>query len=181
VSNQQRDDAGRYAAANAGGSTSVNSATDPAPRGPGANIATHTPSDTANAGGLGAAASIAHDDDWGASNQTGALLSHSGGAGRGAGMGSTPRDSIAPRDYSAAYRSLGFGSNEVGSGQVRTSQGRPPHGSDVPGDGVPGPAGDTPAGGVPGGVGDAAGGAGDAVAGAGGIGELADVAELAAI
>jgi hypothetical protein len=173
VANSNRDATGRWSSANVGihtPSTTANAG--------GGEIQAHTLSDTANAGGLGAAASIAHDDDWGASDQTGALLSHSSGAGRGAGMGSTPRSSIAPRDYSAAYRSLGFGSNEVGYGQVRTSQGRPPHGSDVPGDGVPGPAEDTPADGVPRSVGDAA---GDAFAGAGGIGELADVAELAAI
>ena len=157
-----------------------------------ADIAVHTPSDAGNggapdiadaptaarpgSGGMAPAASIAHDDDWGAANQTAALLGHSG-AGRGGGMQSTQVGPVAPRDYSAAYRSMGYSAGEsAGQHQVQAG-GRAGHGADVPGSGVPGP---DPAGAA----GDAAGGAGDAAgaAAAGGAeaaGAAAGLEELA--
>jgi hypothetical protein len=121
------------------------------------------------------AASITHDDDWGAANQTAALLDHSG-AGRGSGMAATSVVVPQPRDYSAAYRSLGLGSNEsAGQTQVQAPGGRAGHGAQVSGSGMPGPTGPSDPGGVPGGLGDATGGADAAGA------ELADLAPLAAL
>jgi hypothetical protein len=127
------------------------------------------------------AASIAHDDHWpGTADQTSTLLNRSD-AGGGGGMRGTPVGPASPPDYAARYRTLGLGSNEQ-SGQVQTQApgGRAGHGADIPGSGMPGPADPTPTGGAPtGGIPGA--GAGDAPVGAGGIGELADLAPLAAL
>jgi hypothetical protein len=121
------------------------------------------------------AASISHNDDWGAANQTAVLLGHTG-AGRGSGMAATSVGAPQPRDYSAAYRSLGLGSNEsAGQTQVQAPGGRAGHGADVSGSGMPGLTDPSDPGGVPGGLGDAAGGADAAGA------ELADLAPLVAL
>jgi hypothetical protein len=160
--NTARDSAGKYTSA-----ASISSAQDAAPRGPGAAIADAPTAARPGSGGMAPAASIAHEDNWaGAADQTSALLSHSG-AGRGSGMNSTPPGPSSVRDYSAPYRSLGLGSNEsAGETRVQAPGGRAGHGADVPPDGMPlSPA-----------------GAGaDGAAEAGGIGELAGVAEAAAI
>ena len=172
MSNQQRDAGGKYSAAAA-----ISSGTDPAQRGPGANIAVHTPADTANAGGMQAASSLSRDDDPGNLHAaTAALVNRpAGGAGKGGGMPSYSAPApTAPPGYAARYRSLGLSSNETaGMHQIRTPEGPGNH-SDVPPGGMPGPADDTPTGGVPAG-GLPGAGAGDAAAGA----ELADLAPLA--
>jgi hypothetical protein len=169
---QSRDEGGRYSSA-----ASISSSQDAAPRGPGASIADLPSATRPGTGGMSPAASIAHDDHWsGAADQTSALLGHSGGAGRGGGMGGTPRESVAPRDYSAAYRSLALGSGEsTGQTQVQAPGGRAGHGADIPDSGIPGPAGPAPAGGAP--TGGVPGAGGADVAGAG----LADLAPLAAL
>ncbi len=110
-------------------------------------------------------------DSWpGAANPSAILTGHTGGAGRGSAQ-AAPTRTYQPRDYAAAFRSMGYvGGNEgPGSVQARTSQGPAPHGTDIPGEGVPGPAGDL------GGLGDA----GGAAAGEAGLGELAELAPLA--
>ena len=168
--NTTRDSAGKYASA-----ASISSAQDAAPRGPAASIADLPTATRPGTSGMSPAASIAHDDHWpGAADQTSTLLNRSG-AGRGGGMRGTPVGPASPPDYAARYRTLGLGSNEQ-SGQVQTQApgGRAGHGADIPGSGMPGPADPTPTGGVPGA------GAGDAADEAGGIGELADLAPLAA-
>jgi len=112
MANTQRDQLGRFSsgssAPNAGGA-GVNPAADPAPRGPAANIADLPTANRPGTGGLQAAASIAHDDDWGGPSQTDALLSHSG-AGPGSGMGEfAGADKPAIPDYGAGFEKLGLG------------------------------------------------------------------------
>lgn len=180
MSNQSRDQAGRWASAQAGNAG-------------GAGVAVHTPAaaaatasissgnsdlhgqalpatagfsttDTPTARGASSSIPDGSRDNWGGPSQTDALLNRSGGP-KGGGMRGTPVTPAAPPDYAARYRSLGLGSNESGLG-VRTQQGPGYRGSDVPGTGVPGPADDS-AGGAPGGGGIPGAGAGDAAAGAG--------------
>jgi hypothetical protein len=121
---------------------------------------------------------IAQQDDPGnLSTQTQTLVNRPvGGGGGGGGMRSTPVGPLVPRDYSAAYRSLGYGSNEsAGQRQVKTPQGPSQHGSDVPGTGVPGPAETAGAAGAEADGVDAAGGAA-ATGAAAGAAELAPLA-----
>lgn len=121
---------------------------------------------------------IAQEDDPGnLSTQTQTLVNRpvgGGGGGGGGGMRANPVGPLVPRDYSAAYRSLGYGSNEsAGQTQVKTPQGPSQHGSDVPGAGVPAPAE------TAGAAGAEAGGGVDAAGGAAATGAAAGLEELA--
>lgn len=174
MSNANRDAQGRWSSANIVGHTPSNVANGGAP-----NIAAHTPLGAAGApvfssgsdpAQRGSASSIPDGsaDHWpGAANQTTALLNRS--PLRGSGMRGTPVAPPPARDYSAAYRSMGYSSGSASYGEragdhtISAPGGRAGHGADVPGEGIPGP-----------GTSDAAAGGAD-VAGA----ELADLAPLA--
>ena len=94
-------------------------------------------------------------------------------------MGSTPVGPVTPRDYSAAYNSMGYSSGQsAGQHQVQAPGGRAGHGADVPGSGMPGPTDPTDPAGAAGDAApaeDAAGGA-EAAGAAAGLEELAPLA-----
>jgi hypothetical protein len=119
MANSQRDQLGRFSsgssAPNAGGA-GVNPAADPAPRGPGANIADLPTAARPGTGGMQAAASIAHDDDWGASDQTSALLNTGGAQGGGAGDfgGGANKELIPDPDFEEGFGKLRFGGPDLG-------------------------------------------------------------------
>ena len=120
------------------------------------------------------ATDIAHQDSWGAANPNEALLNPSPAPMHGGGMQGTNPGPAKPRDYSAAFRAMGFApgdgptGEQAGQHKVQAPGGRAMRGSDVPAEGVAAPE--------AAGAGEAAAGAGEA-AGAAGIG--AEVAELA--
>jgi hypothetical protein len=101
--------------ANAGGS-GVNVAADAAPRGAASSI---SPEETPAArqslsGALSPSSSIAHDDDWGAADQTGALLNRpAGGSGGGMGeFGGADKPEIP--DYEEGFKKLKFDGPDLG-------------------------------------------------------------------
>lgn len=182
MSNANRDAQGRWSSANITAHTPSDAANGGAP-----NIAAHT-APAASAASIsassdpaqrGSASSVPDGsaDHWaGSADQTSALLSHSGGAGRGNGMRGTPVGAPQPRDFGAGFRAMGYSSGEsAGQHQIQAPGGRAGHGADVPGSGMPGPADPTPTGGVPGGAGPA----GDAAGGAEAAGATAGLEELA--
>jgi hypothetical protein len=120
---------------------------------------------------------IAQQDDPGnLSTQTQTLLHRPVGGGGGGGMRANPVGPAAPRDYSAAFHSLGYGSNEsAGQKQVKTPQGPSQHGRDIPGSGVPAADETAGAAGAEAGGAEAAGGAA-ATGAAAGLEELAPLA-----
>jgi hypothetical protein len=175
VSNSNRDAQGRWSSANVQGHTPSNT-----PNAGGGEIQAHTPSTTPNAGGMQPAASMAHDDAWpGAANPSSELTSHTGGAGRGPGMGGNPVGRMPVKDYSSAYRAMGFSGYSEGPGdhQVQHPAGPAQNGRDVPGSGVPGPTDPSDPGGGLGDVAPTAGAGGAEAAGAeAGVEELAPLA-----
>jgi translation initiation factor IF-2 len=172
-----------------------------------ANIAAHTPSNAANAGGgpISSATDPAPaskplagspntpsggpqpgTDHWaGAADQTATLLNRPSGGGVKAGGGARAQ-APQPRNYAAGFTALGlraggYGGNEsAGQHQVQAPGGRAGHGADVPGSGMPGPGDGTDLGGAPGaGGGVPAGGAAGGAEAAGAAAGLEELAPLA--
>jgi hypothetical protein len=117
VANKSRDSKGRWAKAQAAyeGSGSISSGTDPAPRGPGANI-NRASSDPA---GLSTdpAAVVNKSDVWGnLSTQTNALINRPvGGKGGGGGLGGKGGGAtIEKPDFGAGFRALGLSGEGTG-------------------------------------------------------------------
>lgn len=197
MSNANRDAQGRWSSANIQGHTpsttplaggaNISSGTDPAQRGAASSIASQSGdphaqaapvfSSAADPAARGAASSTpdGSKDDWGAPSQTGKLLNRP--TLRGAGAAGVPMAPPPVRDYSAAYRSMGYSANEsAGQHQVRTSQGAAQNGRDIPGSGVPGPTDPGDSGGVPGTGAETGAGAAEATGAAAGLEELAPLA-----
>jgi len=114
----QRDERGRFSSSSApnGGGAGINPAADAAPRGPAANIADLPTATRPGTGGMQAAASIAHDDDWGGPSQTDALLNTGGAKGGGAGDfgGGANKELIPDPDYEEGFGKLRLGGPDLG-------------------------------------------------------------------
>ena len=123
MANSQRDERGRFSSGSSapnGGGAGVNPAADPAPRGPAANIADLPTATRPGTGGMQAAASIAHDDDWGnLSTATNALVNRPAG-GPGSGMGDfAGADKPEIRDFGEGFEKLDFGGPDLAKEAVK--------------------------------------------------------------